>query len=275
MKRVLFFVLLLMNYAYAQKSFEHEVQLTETKFALESQIHGLKWGFLHNMDTGALGLGPQGYMNLYRSWESRPEAPGFTLLWKPAIVFWSDDGLFGLTSGPFYTKGLADSVLNQNGHFFTIWKRNKLSEPYKIMLDIGVNLGKPAAATSTRYEEVRRYAIPVKKFSTGNTALAAYNKVASVSSLKQALEDFSNEQTYMLFSGHGPLKWSELDKVAGITGQFTFEKTGSSQLSPSTYYEWGRLYREGVQTLSTNYFVHVWSMAGGKPVLLVALYRIN
>ena len=274
MKRFLPFALLLIfGYSYSQKSFDHELQLTETKFALESQIHGLKWGFLHNMDTGALGLGPQGYMNLYKSWQSRQEIPGLTLLWKPAIVFWSEDGLFGVTSGPFYTK--ADSVLNQNGCFFTIWKRDKLSEPFKFVLDIGVNLSKPSPAMMSRDEEVRRYPIPIKKLSTANTALASYNKVASVSSLKQALADFSNDQTYLLFAGHGPLKLSELDKVAGITGQFTFEKNGSAQLSASTFYEWGKLYREGVQTPGASYFVHVWSMAGGKPVLVAALYRIN
>src|ERR1700750_2280477 len=107
--------LLLLNCAYTQKTYEHELQLTETKFALESQVHGLKWGFLHNMDTSALGIGRKGYMDLYKSWEGRPENAGFVLLWKPAIVLWSDDGLFGITSGPFYSKNTTDSVLPQNG----------------------------------------------------------------------------------------------------------------------------------------------------------------
>src|SRR5215212_6454290 len=105
MKRILAIILSisLLASSRAQKTYDHELQLTETRFALESQIHGLKWGFLHNMDTGALGLG-RGYNNLYKTWEARPDNPGFILLWKPSIVFWSDDGLFGLTSGPFYSK---------------------------------------------------------------------------------------------------------------------------------------------------------------------------
>jgi len=276
MKRCLFFVLMLCaNHAFTQKTFDHELQLTETKFALESQVHGLKWGFLHNMDTNALGIGRQGYMNLYKSWESRTDVPGFTLLWKPAIVFWSEDGLFGVTSGPYYSKSATDTVMDQDGVFFTIWKRDRVADPFKFVLDIGVNLSSPASPMLTRDADVRKYPIPVKKWATSNDALSAYGKVAGASSLKQALEDFSTEQTYMLFSGAGALKWSQLDRVPVINGQFTFLKIGSKQLSPSTWYEWGNIYREGVQSPNTNYFVHVWSYGDKGPRLIAAMYRID
>ncbi|HYC30426.1 MAG TPA: hypothetical protein VEB42_16440, partial [Chitinophagaceae bacterium] len=145
MKAFLFIALILSaNFVFSQRTFDHELQLTETKFALESQVHGLKWGFLHNMDTNALGIGRQGYINLYKSWESRQDNAGFTLLWKPAIVLWSEDGSFGITSGPYYTQSKEDTVLDQEGLFFTIWKRGKLSEPFKLVLDIGVNLSTPS-----------------------------------------------------------------------------------------------------------------------------------
>ena len=276
MKIFLFVALLLFaNCVFSQKTFDSEVQLAETKFALESQVHGLKWGFLHNMDTNALGIGRQGYMNLYKSWESRSDNAGFTLLWKPSIVFWSEDGLFGITSGPYYTQSKEDTVMDQEGFFFTIWKRNKLSAPYKFVLDIGVNLSVPLSPALTRDVDVRKYVIPVKKLATSNDALSAYSKVAGASSLKQALEDFSTEQTYMLFNGPGALKWSQLDKVNGINGQYTFQKVGSKQLSPSTWYEWGTVYREGVQSLATSYFVHIWSSGDKGPRLVAALYRLD
>jgi hypothetical protein len=275
MKRLFFVFVLWCNCAFSQKTFDHELQLTESKFALESQIHGLKWGFLHNMDTGAFGLGRQGYMNLYKSWESRPETPGFVLLWKPAVVYWSTDGLFGITSGPFYSKNATDTVLNQNGLFFTIWKRNKLSEPFKFVLDIGVNLAAPSPSNLTRDTGIPKYPIPVQKSQLLPGDLSSYNKLAGAASLQSALFDHSNDQTYFLFSGHGVVKRSELSKVAATSGQFELVRTGWKRLAPSAYYEWGTIHRQGAQSANASYFVHVWTNGGKGPKLIAAMYRID
>ncbi|HEY0678198.1 MAG TPA: hypothetical protein VGD17_07920 [Chitinophagaceae bacterium] len=286
MKRILSFVITVSSFfvGYSQPQFGHELQLTETRFALESQIHGLKWGFLHNMDTTAVGLNPTGFTNLYRSWQARPDNSGFVLLWKPIVGYWSTNGLFGITSGPFYTKPSPDSSLIHPGYFFTVWQRNELSKPFRISLDIGVQLRKPAEADSTRDADVKLYPLLqrngdkqlVTASVNSRSVFSGFSQKASQESLSTAFATFANEKTYILVSGSGPVTWEAAKEDQKFTGKLTLNRSGARTLGPSSYFEWGTFNdtRTGNKN-ATGYFVHVWTFENSRPVLTAVLYNFN
>src|SRR5688572_3127083 len=139
MKNLLILCFLLISLiCKAQRSYVKEVELAENHFALESQIIGIKAGFLKNMDTAAVGANAENFVRLYEFWMNRPEIKS-TLLWEPKSVFASENGLWGSTHGPWYTKDSNGKLINP-GYFFTIWQRKNTNEPYKFSLDIGIPL---------------------------------------------------------------------------------------------------------------------------------------
>lgn len=260
----------------------HELQLAETKFALESQIHGLKWGFLNNMDTGAVGLANNGFINLYRSWQARPANSPFVLIWKPVVGFWSSDGMFGVTSGPWYTK--TDSGISHPGYFFTIWQRSKLDDPFKFTLDIGISLSQPLNNLATRDAVVKLVKLQQNNadrkminrnvgasfFSTTNAA------VASAQSLHAAIASFANDNSFILVSGYGPLKKSELASASKLQSKYIMKTTGARSLGASSFFEWGTLREPSSASGTANgHFVQVWTLESGKPVLNAALFNFN
>lgn len=267
----------------AQRRYDDELQLTETRFALESQIHGLKWGFLHNMDTSALGINKEGFISLYKVWQDRPDQSSFLLQWKPTALWWSEDGLFGLTTGPFFTQPKKDSSALATGYFFTIWQRPQTGVPFRFVVDAGVQMDKAKAASAFVGVAVTKDVIPSEaKAKKSNVVLTgtkspkqAFGEIAAQQSLQQAVSSFAGEHSLLLFSGYGKVEKSELNKVSDLSLRYHFLPAGTKGLSSGCYYEWGQLREESSSKADpvTGYYVQVWQSSGKEPRLLAAVYH--
>ena len=286
--RLAFWCLALLGYisAGAQIRYDHELELTETRFALESQIHGLKWGFLHNMDTGALGIGNNGFVNLHTVWKDRPNESTFLLQWKPTQLWWSDDGLFGLTTGPFFTQAAKDSAVKATGFFFTVWKRDRVGDPFIFVVDAGLPMSTPQPVNTYVDKPVVKDVIKAKgniasKTSPTTKAVSDrsldFKTESGVHSLRKALDKFAAERSILIFSNHGKVDKRDLEKVGVLGWQYHFQAVGTKELSGGCYYEWGRL-REAHYSKTdpvTGYYVHVWQIEKGTPRLLAAVHRFD
>lgn len=285
MRLVLWLLVLGCLKASAQHRYDDELQLTETRFALESQIHGLKWGFLHNMDTAALGFNSQGFTNLYHAWKDRPDQSSIVLQWKPTALWWSEDGLFGLTTGPYFTKGPKDTTAMATGYFFTIWQRGSTSEPYRFVVDAGVPMMPgvaPAAFVSTPVFKGAIAAVKTSKNVPSSVQLvstaqgeAFYHKAASAS-LYQAVNSYAGEKSFLLVSDFGKLSPNELGQVTALNRKITLQPNDYWSLSSGCYYEWGQLHTsDNASTALTGYYVHVWQVQKQRRQLLAAVYKFD
>lgn len=286
--RIVFWCLALLGFlsAGAQVRYDHELELTETRFALESQIHGLKWGFLHNMDTAALGIGTNGFVNLHRVWKDRPNQSTFLLQWKPTQLWWSDDGLFGLTTGPFFTQAGQDSAVNATGFFFTVWKRERVGDPFIFVVDAGLPMSKPQPVATYVGMPLVKDEIKTKGTIASKTPAAHktvsdrsldFKTQSGVSSLKKALDKYAAERSILIFSNHGKVDKRDLDKVAVLHMPYHFQAVDTKELSGGCYYEWGRLREAHYSKMDpvTGYYVHVWQIDKGAPRLLAAVHRFD
>lgn len=272
--------------ADAQSRYDHELELTETRFALESQIHGLKWGFLNNMDTGALGIGATGFVNLNSVWKGRPDQSAFLLQWKPSALWWSGDGLFGLTTGPFFTLVPKDSAVKATGYFFTIWKRDNLNVPFKFVVDAGMQMSQPMPVSAFAGAPVSKDVISVKTSGQNKASYTrseaadrskAFKSSAGQKSLLEALNSFAVDKSILIFSDYGKLTKAEMSKVGDLNLKYQFLPAGTKELSGDCYYEWGQL-KEADQSKSnvvTGFYVHVWQMDPNTPRLLAAVHRFD
>ena len=270
--------------AGAQKGYDHELQLTETRFALESQIHGLKWGFLHNMDTAALGINNQGFVRLYSVWKARPDQSSFLLQWKPTAIWWSEDGLFGLTTGPFFTQPAKDSTTRATGYFFTIWQRAATTEPFKFVVDAGVQMTPgqaPSAFVSTPVVKEpiaignRLGKVPTAVQTACNSSLQGFYTRASGGSLLEALTNHMHLQSFLLVSDLGKLSQNNAGQVDALNRRHSFQRIGLKSLSTTCSYEWGQFRSADQSTAYSGFYVHVWQVQGQKPLLLAAVYQFD
>lgn len=270
--------------AGAQYRYDNELQLTETRFALESQIHGLKWGFLHNMDTSALGINNQGFVNLYKVWKDRPDRSSFLLQWKPTALWWSEDGLFGLTTGPFFTQAAKDSPTLATGYFFTIWQRANTHMPFKFVVDAGVQMTpgvSPSAFVSAPVEKgiiVRSKAIrkgPSAVHQIATTTSEAFLDKAGKESLGLALKSYMQQNSFLLVSDLGKLSPATVGTVLALNRKYKFQRTDQKRLSTYCYYEWGQFRSAEGHPDGSGYYVHVWHTSAAKPLLLAAVYKFD
>lgn len=268
--------------AGAQSRYDLELQLTETCFALESQIHGLKWGFLRNMDTAALGINNKGFVNLYTVWTERPDHSSFLLQWKPTALWWSDDGLFGLTTGPFFTR--QDSVVMATGYFFTIWQRAHTEAPFMFVVDAGVQMKPGAAPSAFVSTPVAIEMIPKAKMTgkapaavhlAGTAPTEAFYNRSLKESLGQALVSYMQTQSFLLVSDLGKLTPTDLGKVPALARKHSFRRIGQKYLSTTCSYEWGQLRSADGGPEYSGYYIHVWQVQGQKPLLLAAVYQFD
>lgn len=269
---------------HAQHRYDDELQLTETRFALESQIHGLKWGFLHNMDTAALGINNQGFVRLYDVWKDRPDQSTFLLQWKPTALWWSEDGLFGLTTGPFFTKAAKDTTTLATGFFFTIWQRPHTGTPFKFVVDAGVSMTPGVVPAAYLYTPVVKEAIFTKgkdkrpQYSVHTDTIEqteVFRNTAARESLGQALKSYFHEKSILLLSDYGKPPLKDLANVKPLGSKLLFQRTSLKILSAGCYYEWGQFRSADSSANYSGYYVHVWQGQQRKPLLLAAVYKFD
>ncbi len=265
------------NSSFAQNNYVKEIRLTETAFALEAQIKGVKQGFLNNLHTSAIGINRTGFTNLYNIWDKRANS-NFILLWEPKSVYASSDGLFGITDGPSYTIDSAANTLKHTGYFFSIWERKNLNTPYKILLDAGAHLDMPLSKDSASALAVKEFSISSKSNKSIDTSVAnAFTAISQTTSLLEALNKNTTTESDILLSGSGKYTKKELVHKTIFLNQFQFQKVATKVLGNSNaFFEYGSLSENNNKPNRLNgYYVHVWITQENKPVLIAALYRLN
>ena len=268
------FCLLVFMMCKGQNRYLKEVELTENHFALESQVIGLRAGFLKNMDTAAIGANVTGFISLFRTWTNLRHINS-TLIWEPKSVFASENGLWGSTHGPWYTKDSTGKLVNP-GYFFTIWRRKNTNEPYKFSLDMGIQL--LPTASIEKATSLPLHAVSFQSNQSTSTSIKEpkdFFTISSSKSLTEALEKFTSVETALLVSGSGRILKSDIGKVAMFQKAFHFTQVKHFDLEKGkAFYEYGTIWFEmepGKE--KTGQYVHVWVNNNGKPVLLTALYK--
>lgn len=275
MKRLIisccFFLSIICN---AQKSYIKEVELAENHFALESQVIGVKAGFLKNMDSAAIGVGPSGFVSQLQTWTTRPEVKS-TLIWEPKSVFASENGLWGSTHGPWYTKDSSGKLINP-GYFFTIWQRKNINEPYKFSLDMGIQLAETASIEQSTSLTLHSFSFAGRKSTSSKIERPKdFFSISSSRSLAEALQKYTGNGSALLVSGSGRVFRSGIGNVTTIHKPFHFTQKKSFELEKGlAFYEYGTMQFEmepGKE--KSGQYVHVWVNQNGKAILLTALYR--
>ena len=270
-----YFLIVIPGFSVAQNSYLKEIELAEKNFALESQIIGVRAGFLKNMDSAAIGLSPSGFVKMLPTWTQRPEVKS-TLLWEPKSVFASENGLWGSTHGPWYTKDSSGQLVNP-GYFFTVWQRKQTNESFKFVLDMGIQLSSVSENKEASSLPLHTYLVkkggPSKDFDSLSTQ--DFFVTSSKKSLKEALEKYTSAESALLISGLGRVFKSDIPKITAFNSSFQFN------LHKLWVLEKGLAFLEyGIITISsesakekTSQYVHIWIRKENKPLLLTAFYN--
>lgn len=118
----------------------------ERDFARMAAEQGVKAAFLANLGDDAVLYRPRAVPG--RKWMQDHPEPAIRLAWSPAFVQVASGGDLGYTTGPYElrAKDPEDPYLVY-GRFVTVWKRQP-DGPWRIALDAGVPVPKPASPAS-------------------------------------------------------------------------------------------------------------------------------
>ena len=226
------------------------------------------------MDTAAIGANVTGFISLFRTWTNLRQINS-TLIWEPKSVFASENGLWGSTHGPWYTKDSTGKLVNP-GYFFTIWRRKNTNEVYKFSLDMGIQLSGTASIEQASSLPLHAVSFPGKQLTSSSIKEPKdFFTISSSKSLSEALEKYTGNETALLVSGSGRILKPEVGKVEQFRKAFHFSQVKSYELEKNkALYEYGTIRFELEPGKEKNgQYVHVWVNNNGKPVLLTALYK--
>jgi prepilin-type processing-associated H-X9-DG protein len=253
-----------------------ELLYQETKFSLQSQLYGLRFGFLDNLDSSAKGLNKNGFTNLFTIWQQRNEVTGGpVLVWEPSYAYASSDGFSGVTYGPYFTRLPGDSVLSHTGFFFTIWKRSKKDSPYKIIFDTGIKFPGETLPGASLKPSPTSFVLQQGKPASGGKIvkqrLENYQRDVAKTTLGAALSTFLFADGHVLLSKEGVLSRKALAASEGARQSYQLTTESIQPLSGSLWVEYGRLFQPTSQ--KTGYYIHVWNVAAGGAKIISALYK--
>ncbi|HRI20005.1 MAG TPA: hypothetical protein PLA68_03600 [Panacibacter sp.] len=121
---------------------------SEKNFAKTSKEQSTKKAFLAFVDSNCVGFSGGEQVNVFKEWMNRKE-DGSKLTWAPGFVIISSSGEMGVTTGPweYREKSLNDTAVAQ-GHFTTVWKKNKQGR-WKAVFDMGISYPEKIANSAT------------------------------------------------------------------------------------------------------------------------------
>jgi len=276
----LFVIPLLFIYSavQAQPCYTTDVILQETQFALESQIYGIRYGFVKNLDTLTRGLNKTGFTEMYTIWKTRKDPPnGFILLWEPTFVYAGSSGLIGISYGPSYTKSATDSFLRHTGFYFTIWGRMEPSGPFKMLFDAGIpfegarpekelTVTSPAAYLITE-QAVRKSETEVK------THIEKFQKQSATRTFGSAIASVLRNEGNILVSYEGILNKNGILTSTTCKQKCVLTTESISRLSSSLYVEYGEVLRQSDN--KKGHYAQVWNVQGKEIKMISAFYKID
>jgi hypothetical protein len=133
-------LVLSINFASGQTNQQQcvlELLNNEKDCVITSQIHGLPHGFMRYTTDASIGLSQKGINRIRDDWEQQKKT-NYAMVWKPVVVYAGEDGLDGITSGPYYIKGEKDSVFRKGGYFLSVWERKSVNDSFRLVSDCGI-----------------------------------------------------------------------------------------------------------------------------------------
>ena len=247
----------------------------ERGFSKMSVDHGMRDAFLANLGEDAVVFRPLPTSGR-AVWEAQKPSPAI-LAWEPAFAAVSAAADLGYTTGPWELRPPKDIVggTPHYGHFISVWGRPGRHQPWKVVLDVGVNHDKPAlgvgsgalaggpapgaAATADVSVDALRAALGAE---------AAFSAEAARRGLRATLANWATPELRLNRDGHLPtLGWkSAASALAADTLPTTFQaQNGRASRSGDLAVTYGLRYRQGrAASRDSSVFVHVWRASRGQ-----------
>lgn len=238
----------------AQKSIAGLIS-AEKAFAVYTESHSIREGFLAFMDSTGLVFKNGKAVNAIENYQNQPISKAI-LSWKPDFAVISSSGKLGVTAGPYElrTEKLSDKPIAK-GNFSSVWKMNSKGE-WKNIIDLGTGYGENLVPVEGSFQ---------LKLAEKNQQVSAFAKVRTADSLlntalsnhNELLQKFLTKETRLQQNGQlpitgiHPVMQSLLAIPPGIT--FTYAGGGISDGSDLIYI-YGITHREN----RNDNYVRVW-----------------
>lgn len=258
-----------------QSSFANEVFTAELQFALQSQIRGVRYGFVNNLDTGAIGINRTGWTKLYSLWKNRPAInDGSVLVWEPHRILAGAKGLFGISTGPHYSKSGKDTSLVHGGYYFSLWARSNRQQAFKVLFDAGIKCSDSSHTIVQLAKQANLEVFQEQKISERpgqyQDAITTIQLSAS-ESLSTFLQKTAIPQAIIVHSALGIMNKSTATSTLELKKSYQFTPASWAIVAGSALLEYGKL----TINQQPGYYVHVWQLENSRPVLLAAFYKFD
>lgn len=112
-----------------------ELISAERAFAYYADTANISAAFVWALRDDAITLDADGVKQMRPMYQARRPGPAL-LLWEPSWAGVSEDGNFGVTTGPWTWRPARDSSVKARGQFLTIWRKGP--DRWQVALDLGV-----------------------------------------------------------------------------------------------------------------------------------------
>lgn len=117
----------------------------ERSFARTSEERGIREAFLTWLAPDAIVFRPEPVEGRPVYERMDPAGPA-VLTWRPEFAEVAASGELGYTTGPYELRPRRDAEPSAFGHYVSVWKK-QIDGDWKVLLDIGVQHGRPAASS--------------------------------------------------------------------------------------------------------------------------------
>lgn len=121
----------------------------ERAFARYADTANTRDAFLWALRDDAITFDRGGLVPMRPKWQARTPGPAL-LSWAPAWADVSEDGTFGVTTGPWTWRPARDSAVQARGQFLTIWRKGP--DRWQVALDLGIGGDSTADLTEPLHE---------------------------------------------------------------------------------------------------------------------------
>ena len=183
----------------------------ERAFSRTSEEKGIREAFLTWLAPDAVVFRP-GPVEGRPVYEKMDPANPAVLTWEPEFAEIAASGELGYTTGPYEIRPSRDAEPTGFGHYISIWKKQP-EGAWRVLLDIGVQHGRPTAPAGTRAvvspaisapsEPIPPEALRDVEYAFGIYA-GAFDKEVGKKGLPKALTAFATEDVRVYRPGQFP-----------------------------------------------------------------------
>jgi ketosteroid isomerase-like protein len=239
---------------------------TERAFAKRARDTTVREAFIEFFADEAVGFEPDpvpARESLKKS--TRPQPPGFQLIWEPRLGDVAASGDLGYLTGP--AEYINPGQPNRYTNYFSVWKRQKDGE-FRVILDIGINTPeKPAFAPGfVRASSTAAWTGTISKSDAETSLMTADKRFSASLGAQRAAAAYAavmHPDARLLRNGFEPsasrdsaVEWLKSNVKSAAAEPLKVESAASGDLG----YSWGK-YNATLTGGSTyaGYYVRVWT----------------